>query len=257
MRFLALASDYDGTLAEGGALQPETVHALEGLRASGRKVVLVTGRELEDLRTVCPGHDELFDLIVAENGAVLYDPSSRTHRLLAPPPPYQFIAALREKGIPVSAGQIVVSTREPHQAIVVDTIRELGLDLELTFNKGAVMVLPVGTNKGSGLMAALAILDVSPQAVCGIGDGENDLDLLNACECRIAVSNAIDSLKRIAHRVTTNAGARGVIEAIELLLAADIAEAQALPLRPMEPEKDAIREDVTSEFKDHAQRVLC
>jgi len=54
MYFMALASDYDGTLAEDGRVAPATLEALDLLRQSGRKLILVTGRELPDLQEVFP-----------------------------------------------------------------------------------------------------------------------------------------------------------------------------------------------------------
>src|SRR5207248_10223772 len=75
MRFLALATDYDGTLATDGAVDPETVAALRRLAATGRSLILVTGRQLNDLLRVFP-EAGLFDAVVAENGAVLYRPGS-------------------------------------------------------------------------------------------------------------------------------------------------------------------------------------
>ena len=76
MRYIAFATDYDGTLATDGHVAEPTLAALEGLKASGRKILLVTGRHLGDLQAVFP-QTNLFDRIVAENGAVLYDPTSR------------------------------------------------------------------------------------------------------------------------------------------------------------------------------------
>ena len=52
MRYFALATDYDGTLAEDGKVSAHTVRALKKLRESGRRVLLVTGRELDDLASV-------------------------------------------------------------------------------------------------------------------------------------------------------------------------------------------------------------
>ena len=57
MRYLALCTDYDGTLATDGRVLPETLSALERLLASGRRLVLVTGRELDQLKEVCPRLD--------------------------------------------------------------------------------------------------------------------------------------------------------------------------------------------------------
>src|SRR5690606_26659205 len=84
--FLALAADYDGTLAHGGVVDRETQNALVRLKETGRRLILVTGRELEDLKSVCRELD-MFDRVVVENGALLYDPADGTERLLGEPPP--------------------------------------------------------------------------------------------------------------------------------------------------------------------------
>src|SRR3989442_15559966 len=99
VRYLALAMDYDGTLAEQGTVRPETVAAVERLRKSGRRAVLVTGRELGDLKTVFDRFD-LFDLGVAENGALLSRPQTRGHTRPAEPPPPLPAARLAHAGAP-------------------------------------------------------------------------------------------------------------------------------------------------------------
>src|SRR5205085_2848559 len=191
MRYLALATDYDGTLAHHGTVSDDTWAAVQRLRDSGRKVLLVTGRELEDLQRVCPRLD-LFDLVVAENGALLYRPATRELRPLAEPPPEELLQELRRRGVgPVSVGHAIVATWEPHQAAVLGVIHDLGLELHVIFNKGAVMVLPTGVNKASGLGAALAELCLSPHNVVGVGDAENDHAFLALCECAVAVANAL------------------------------------------------------------------
>src|SRR5579884_2608762 len=180
LRYLALAADYDGTLATDGRVDQRTVGALERLRSSGRRLVLVTGRELDDLLRVFERID-LCDRVAAENGAVLYDPAARAERPLADPPPERFIARLRERGVaPLAVGRSIVATTEPHEVAVVETIRELGLELHVVFNKGSVMVLPSGVNKATGLAAALAELRLSPHNAVGIGDAENDHAFLAA-----------------------------------------------------------------------------
>jgi HAD superfamily hydrolase (TIGR01484 family) len=142
VRYHALACDYDGTIATGGRVDDATLSALERLRASRRKLVLVTGRQLPDLLDILPRID-LFDRVVVENGAVLYRPHDRTEQALAEPPPEEFVAVLRERGVsPLAVGRVIVATSEPQQAAVLDAIRQLGLELQVIFNKGAVMVLP-------------------------------------------------------------------------------------------------------------------
>lgn len=231
MRYLALCSDYDGTLAHHGQLDEPTIAALEKFRAAGRKLVMVTGRELDDLQTVCPRLD-LFELVVAENGALLYWPQTGKEQTLGERPPDNFVATLRRRGVErISVGRVIVATWEPHENTVLETIRDLGLELQVIFNKGAVMVLPAGVNKGSGLRAALAELNVSPHNTIGIGDAENDHALLSHCECGVAVANALPSLKDRADIVTRNDHGAGVAELIEEVLRDDLASYEAQLVR--------------------------
>ena len=71
MRYLALATDYDGTLATDGRAWIDAIAALGRLKASGRQAILASGRRLDELFAVFPEID-LFDGVVAENGAVVY-----------------------------------------------------------------------------------------------------------------------------------------------------------------------------------------
>lgn len=223
MRYHALAADYDGTLAHHGRIEADTWAALRKLRDSGRKLVMVTGRELDELLALLE-HPELFDRIVAENGALVYEPATKEIRITCAPPDEAFVAALTARGVDrVAVGRAIVATWEPHETVVLDVIRELGLGLQVIFNKGAVMVLPSGVNKASGLSAALLELGMSPHNVVGIGDAENDHSLLELCECGVAVSNALPSLQERADLVTRGDHGRGVIELATSLLENDLA----------------------------------
>ena len=224
MRYLALATDYDGTIATHGVMDEPTTEALKRLRASGRRVLLVTGRELDDLQRVYPDLT-VFDRIVAENGALIYDPEKRESLPLASPLPKEFVNELARRGVkPLSVGNVIVATWEPNETTVLETIRDLGLELNVIFNKGAVMVLPAGINKATGLSTALEHLGLSPHNVVGVGDAENDQAFLRACECGVAVSNALPSLKRRMDLVTTADHGRGVVELIDRILANDLAD---------------------------------
>ena len=223
MRYLTLCTDYDGTLATEGTVFPETVAALEQLIASGRRPVLVTGRELDQLKTVCP-YLHLFDYVVAENGALLYEPKTDTETPLAQRPPDSFVVALRARGVErVSVGRVIIATWEPWETVVLETIKDHGLELQVIFNKGAVMILPAGVNKASGLAAALKKMGLSPHNAVGIGDAENDHALLALCECGVATANALPTLKEAADFVTTGERGAGVTELIQGLLKDDLA----------------------------------
>lgn len=216
--YAALATDYDGTLAHHGTVTAEALSAIERLRASGKKLVLVTGRELEELKQVFP-QISLCDLVVAENGALLYWPKSGQLKLLADAPPADFVEQLRARGIPVAVGRVIVATVEPHENAVLQTIKTMGLELEVIFNKGAVMILPTGVNKATGLRAGLSRLGLSTRHVIGVGDAENDHAFLRICGCGIAVANALPTLKERADFITQRPHGQGVTELIDDLLA--------------------------------------
>jgi hydroxymethylpyrimidine pyrophosphatase-like HAD family hydrolase len=224
VRYLALACDFDGTLAHRGVVEPAALDALARLRATGRRTILVTGRRLEDLEPIFPRLD-LFDRVIVENGGVIYRPETRETRVLGAPPPEPFIQALRAHGVtPLEIGRVIVATREPQESVVLSAIRELGIERQVVFNKGAVMVLPSGTNKATGLGVALNELGLSPHNVVGIGDAENDHAFLASCECAAAVSNALPMVQDEVDLVTEKAYGAGVVELVERLMATDLAE---------------------------------
>lgn len=223
MRFRAVATDYDGTIAHDGRVEPSVVRLLEAVRSSGRKLILVTGRHLPELRSVFP-RLRVFDLIVAENGALLYDPATGQEELLSETIPAGFIRELQNRGIaPLSLGRGIVATTRSQERAVLEAIRDLGLDLQVIPNKDSVMVLPAGINKGMGLKTALRELGISAHNLVGLGDAENDHDFLRLSECSVAVANALDSVKKRADIVTQGEDGQGASEILRALLADDLA----------------------------------
>lgn len=221
MYFMALAADYDGTIAHDGVVAKGTVAALKRFKESGRKLVLVTGRELPDLKRVFPELG-IFDKVVAENGALLYTPASEEEKPISTAPSPDFVKALKKRGVkPLSVGHCIVATWEPHQASCLEVINDLGLELEIIFNKGAVMVLPSGVNKATGLAAALKDLGLSAHNVVGIGDAENDHAFMRACGLSVAVANALPAVKDTADLVTKGERGEGVKELVTKLVKRD------------------------------------
>lgn len=224
MRYKIFATDYDNTLARNEQVSAETIRLLQELKDSGRICILVTGRELKDLLRVFPQY-ELFDRIVAENGALIYRPDTAEEKVLAEPPPMSFIKELQLAGVePLSVGKVIIATWEPHQLQVLETIKKAGIERQVIFNKSAVMILPPGINKATGLQAALQEMNLSYHNVVAIGDAENDSHLLQMAECGIAVSNALPALKQLADWTTTRPCDEGVRELIERLLGDDLKE---------------------------------
>lgn len=241
MYYAALATDFDGTIAEDGDVDAKTLSALQRWREAGRKLILITGRRFDDLLTVFSAI-ELFDWVVTENGAFLYEPASQRQKLLGEPPSDKFIQRLRDQIAsadqsldavsseefrrllrdqlvkPLEVGRVIVATWEPYLPIVEAAIADLQLPYQVILNKGAVMILPSGVDKAVGLLAALAELNLSPEAVVGVGDAENDVIFLSLCGYAAAVANALPHVKQQVDWVTLGNRGAGVQELIEKIL---------------------------------------
>jgi hydroxymethylpyrimidine pyrophosphatase-like HAD family hydrolase len=230
MQYRMLATDYDGTLASDGQVFPETVKSLERLRASGRKLIMVTGRERPELESIFP-ELKLFDVVVAENGGLIYWPGDNREEPLADPPPAEFLAEMRRLNVqPSSTGRVIFATCHPFETVILQTIQRLGIGYQIIFNKGSVMVLPSNVNKATGLQAVLRRMQVAPENCVGVGDAENDHAFLEMCAVAVAVQNALPALKSRCDLVTQADHGRGVSELIDQILADDL---QSLgPRRP-------------------------
>ena len=224
-----LATDYDGTIATHGTVDFDTLAALRRLREAGGTLLLVTGREMPELARVFP-ELKLFHLVVGENGGLLHWPASGEEMQLGDPPEVSFISALHARGVvPLSVGRVIVATLEPHETTVLEVIRDLGLERQVIFNKGSVMILPSGINKATGLAVALAELKIDASDVVGVGDAENDNALLRMCGIGAAVANALPSLKEKADLVLAGSQGEGVAQLIEMMLDGTL---DARPSRP-------------------------
>jgi hydroxymethylpyrimidine pyrophosphatase-like HAD family hydrolase len=224
MTFDALATDYDGTLAHDGVVDDLTVAGLVRARDAGLKLVMVTGRELPDLFNTF-AHSSLFDAIVAENGAVLYHPSTQEVQVLTDAPPPAFTERLTNTKIPLSVGHCIVATVTPHEHEVLAAIRELQLEWHVIFNKGSVMALPASVTKATGLAPALESIGVIADRTVGVGDAENDQAFLSACGRAVAVANALATVKEMADHTTAGARGAGVVELIDMMLRGEAIEA--------------------------------
>ena len=102
-----------------------------------------------------------------------------------------------------------------HDRVVLEEIGRLGLDCQILRNRAALMVLPAGVTKGSGLLEALGDLGVSRHSTITVGDAENDRTLLEVGEYCVAVANAVDALKDHADLVLDDPDGRGVLQLLQ------------------------------------------
>ena len=222
----AVALDYDGTLATEGGPTPAVLDAIAETRARGLRVVLVTGRILGELRAVFPSALEWFDAVVAENGGVVA--TGHHQRALATPVDDALDEALGARGIGFRRGLVIVAVASnSDDRAVFEAIGDQGLDCHVARNRGELMVMPSGVSKATGLAQALAEMGVSLRNALAVGDAENDIALLEACELGVAVGNAVPSLKLHADLVLAEPDGGGVAA----LLAAALARREP-PIRP-------------------------
>ena len=226
MKLSVIALDYDGTITRADGLDPSMREAIAAARTRGIVVLLVTGRILQELRRVA-GDVHFVDGVIAENGAVLHFPGSERTSELAPPVPDGFVAELRRRGLPFTAGRCIVDADADDSARILDVIRTLELPLVLNFNRGRVMISALGVSKATGLQRALETLRLSPRNTLAIGDAENDHELLRLAEVGVAVEWGSKALQQAADVVLVGNGPAAVADYVRAP-----AETMELPIPP-------------------------
>lgn len=214
MHISVIATDFDGTVSQGDNLHPEVGQALHRWREAGHFSILVSGRPFEFLREL-QDRVQLFDLLVAENGAVLYNPRTDEMRLPFGQVPDELLDTLERSGVPLWRGIAIAGTRLPYDDAVWVASRELDLAIYVETNRNEVMILPPGAGKGAGLLSLLKNEGLSPRNLVAFGDAENDRSFLQVAEIKVAVSNAVENLKAIADYVISETGPAGVRDFIE------------------------------------------
>jgi hypothetical protein len=191
----------------------EVLAALERAREVGVRLILVTGRTFFELVRVCERLD-LFDAVVAENGGVLYFPAEGRINNLAPAPPSALLAELDRREIAFHVGRVVVGTTRTAEAQVREALAAVGATLAIFYNRDALMLLPAGISKGSGVRHVIPHLGLSFHDVVAIGDAENDLELFEACGWAACPTNGVPELKERADWVFEGVNGSAIARAI-------------------------------------------
>ena len=221
-----LACDLDGTLAEHGVVSEATWNALRSAKAGGFTLILVTGRTLATFPAEGPFGD-LFEAIVAENGSAVFFTRNDSVVLPFGRVDPMIVRRLRSSGIPVEEGMAIIATWMPHIAVVDDVLHSAGRGATVEYNKGAVMILPPGATKGTGLTFALNELGFSAHNVIAFGDAENDRSLFEVSEVAVAVANAVPEIQDLADYILPQPNGAGVSSLI-----AALNSGQCVPTKP-------------------------
>jgi len=216
MKQRILAFDFDGTIAEDGQVPIEIIEVFRQAHYQTHALFLVTGRLFRqaDIEGILP----YLTGIVWENGAVLEH--LPTERVSVPfgTLPELLVKDLEQTGIEMLTGMAIVATWAQHEGLVKQVSDQHNYCPTLDWNKLALMILPTGANKGSGLKRLLEQCHFSSITLMAFGDGENDHSLLAIADTAVAVQDAVPSLQEIAHVVSNNPGPSGVVEILEDLL---------------------------------------
>lgn len=221
MHLNIIALDLDGTLAQHNVVSSETWKVLRKAKEKGFTLILVTGRRLSALSEIGPFED-FCEVIVAEDGAVVYFPKNASVVLPFGQVAPEVIQRLEARNLPLEKGLAIAATWVPYDKDVLEVLSETGGGLTMEYNKGAVMILPPGATKGTGLLSALHQLGYSSRNVLAIGDGENDRSLFEQAELAVAVENADEHIKQIADLVLETPNGEGVRNLIDQLIAGEV-----------------------------------
>ena len=237
-----VALDVDGTLVdERNAISPATASAVQAIVDAGMQVVISTGRAVPGAFEVCDRLDLPDGLAVCSNGAVLigyrpieivhavtFDASEAVRRVLTEVP--DAFVAVEEVGVgyrvnqPFPSGEIngtitVEDTEsliaEPVTRVIIrapshdprefhELVEGLGLT-ETNYYIGYTAwldIAPLGVSKASGLQLVADRLGVDPADVLAVGDGHNDIEMLQWAGRGVAMGHGPDALRTVADAVT-------------------------------------------------------
>jgi len=210
-----LIFDYDGTLTYESNEIPEV--ARDALKKMKKKELatlgIISGRDLQFLRGVDDSLSNVFSFLIAENGAISYFSDSKHKEVLGKEWSERARKELANSGIPMHFAEVMFATAIENAPAVSKFLATSGLDVKLVPNRDSLMVLPPNVDKGTGVAATVQHFGTTRKLfLTCFGDGENDLALFAPADLGVAVSNAVDALKKIADVVTEKPGGYGVAE---------------------------------------------
>lgn len=247
-----IALDVDGTIVDNSnemsAAVRETVRAL---RESGIEIVISTGRAIPGVLNTTGKLGFTDGYAVASNGAIVfaYDPveilhavtfdaSDAVRRVMEYVP--DAIVAVEEIGVGFRvnrpfpegevSGQFIVEDiesliAEPVTRVVIrstdhtaDEFSAIVNDLGLTGTNYFIGysawldLAPDGVSKASGLEFICNQLDIAAADVLAVGDGNNDLEMLEWAGRGVAMGHGPEALKKIANAVTGSIDEDGLVQ---------------------------------------------
>ncbi|RLF02916.1 MAG: phosphoglycolate phosphatase [Thermoprotei archaeon] len=230
----AVALDIDGTITnENGVIPPEAWKAIKELEENSVRVILCSGNAacvLLGLRR----YSGATGGIVAENGGVVV--CNGEERVLSEDT--EILREARSVLLKELRGIIVESLQNRYRRVdyafklvneslsrqeVVKRMRKVLLrhgfeNLEVLDSGVAFHVHVKGVSKAEGLRVVASCMGIGLNEVAAIGDSETDIPMFSIAGLNIAVGNAVNELKRVAHIVLEEEYYKGFLKAVQIIL---------------------------------------
>lgn len=197
-----VATDVDGTLTRGGALDPEVVRVIAALVDAGAEVVPISGRPAGEVLGLCrylPGVGRA----IAENGLLEIVPDVEPRWLAEPTDPVALRAVGQrlndEHGAglrlaadhPFRLGDVAYE-RDGRDPATLTRLRAQAeaLGVRMVWSSVHVHLTPRPPDKGQGLLRFAADHGLDPATILTVGDAPNDEGLFVAGRFGITVGTA-------------------------------------------------------------------
>lgn len=224
----AIVTDLDRTLTGTDLVLDASVPGrMRLLRASGIRVVLATGRTLEDL--VSRDLPALVDAVVAENGCIVSLGATGPHEVVGVGFRDAARAGLGDLEAAFHWGRVVGSGPRRLAGAARERLREARVGHAIEFNADEVMLLPPGVSKASGVERGLHAMGIPSKDCWAIGDGENDASLLRLVGLGAAPANAAEAARSAAGVHLASSYAKAFLDLTEPLVSATSARGAATP----------------------------
>ncbi len=214
MGYRLVAVDYDRTITdEALRAHPEAIEALRDLRRRGVRTALVTGRFSSFVGKFRVRHPGAVDDFVAENGCIGWTGGRK--ELLCEPDGREGVLE-RVKALPVAwaAGEVVISVEA---AALGRVLPLLPPGFEAIPNVDALMVVPRGVSKATGLAWLQRRLSIPPSETAAVGDGENDVCFRPLAAFLGTPANGVPGMRAAADVVASRGYGAGTAEILRTI----------------------------------------
>jgi len=244
-KYKAIVSDIDGTLTPIAPNSYPTDKATKHIKEAidnGLIFSLASGRPFSMVKYIANHLGNVGPCIV-DNGAVIVDPiteeilweailpSKVANNILNMAKTYKLTRASCDIGIfenthsvPIESKVRKVSIHNIKHSEAERLIKEITSEYEDVVGIKAasyegdhlidIYFSNINATKQNAVVKLSEIWGISSDEIIGIGDGHNDVSLLNACGLKIAMGNAVDELKAIAHYIAPSYIDDGIIDVI-------------------------------------------